>query len=162
MAFDQERYQDALVDLERVYAVDQGAVGTEARLIAGAAHLKLKQPADAAQVLKVASESEVGAGRASMSLGLAHFAAGDREAAGDAIRKALAANAHFGAALLGRMPGRVTNLGAAAAGSREEAQAYAQTFGEAWDEAAKDFLKEVMAAGPATAGKEGDAIVSDG
>jgi len=49
LAFDQERYQDALVDLERVYGVDQGAVGTEARLIAGAALLKLKRPADAVQ-----------------------------------------------------------------------------------------------------------------
>jgi len=60
LAFDQERYQDALADLERVYGVDQGAVGTEARLIAGAALLKLKRPADAVQVLEVASKSEAG------------------------------------------------------------------------------------------------------
>jgi tetratricopeptide (TPR) repeat protein len=145
LAFDQERYQDALVDLERVYAVDQGAVGTEARLIAGAALLKLKRPADAVPILEVASKSEVGAGRALLSLGLAHFAAGDRAAAQAAILQALAANSHFGVALLGRVPARAANLGAAATGSREEAVGYAQTFGDAWDKEAKSFLKEVLA-----------------
>ena len=145
LAFDQERYQDALVDLERVYAVDQGAVGTEARLIAGAALLKLKRPADAVPLLEVASKWEAGAGRALLSLGLAHFAAGDRAAAQAAILQAVAANSHFGVALLGRVPARAANLGAATAGSREEAVGYAQTFGDAWDKEAKSFLKEVLA-----------------
>jgi tetratricopeptide (TPR) repeat protein len=153
LAFDQERYQDALVDLERVYSVDQAAVGTEARLIAGAALLKLKRPADAVQVLQVASKSEAGAGRALLSLGLAHFAAGDRAAAQAAMLQALAANSHFGAALLGRVPAQATNLGAATAGSREEAVGYAQTFGDAWDKEAKSFLKEVLAGRSAEASK---------
>ena len=153
LAFDQERYQDALVDLERVYTVDQGAVGTEARLIAGAALLKLKRPADAVQVLEVASKSEAGAGRALMSLGLARFVTGDRPAAQTAILQALDANSHFGGALLGRVPARAANLGAATAGSREEAVGYVQTFGDAWDEAAKGFLKEVLAGRPADASK---------
>ena len=153
LAFDQERYQDALVDLERVYAVDQGAVGTEARLIAGAALLKLKRPADAVPILEVASKSEAGAGRALLSLGLAHFAAGDRAAAQAAILHAVAANSHFGVALLGRVPARAANLGAATAGSREEAVGYAQTFGDAWDKDAKSFLKEVLAGRSAEADK---------
>ncbi len=153
LAFDQERYQDALVDLERVYSVDQAAVGTEARLIAGAALLKLKRPADAVQVLQVASKSEAGAGRALLSLGLAHFAAGDRAAAQAAMLQALAANSHFGAALLGRVPAQATNLGAATAGSREEAVGYAQTFGDAWDKEAKSFFKEVLAGRSADASK---------
>jgi tetratricopeptide (TPR) repeat protein len=153
LAFDQERYQDALVDLERVYAVDQGAVGTEARLIAGAALLKLKRPADAVQVLEVASKSEAGAGRALMSLGLACFATGDRPAAQAAILQALETNSHFGPALLGRVPARAANLGAATAGSREEAVGYVQTFGDAWDEAAKNFLKEILAGRSADASK---------
>jgi tetratricopeptide (TPR) repeat protein len=153
LAFDQERYQDALADLERVYAVDEGAVGTEARLIAGAALLKLKQPADAVQVLEVASKSEAGAGRALLSLGLARFAADDRPAAQTAILQALDANSHFGVALLGRIPARAANLGAATAGSREEAVGYAQTFGDAWDEAAKSFLKEILAGRSADARK---------
>ncbi len=157
LAFDQERYQDALVDLERVYAVDQDAVGTEARLIAGAALLKLKRPADAVPILEVASKSESGAGRALMSLGLAHFGAGDRAAAQSAMLKALDANSHFGAALLGRVPAQATNLGAATAGSREEAVGYAQTFGDTWDKEAKDFLKETMAGRSAKAGKAGGA-----
>jgi len=55
-------------------------VGTEARLIAGAALLKLKRPADAVPILEVASKSESGPD-ALMSLGLAHFGAGDRAAA---------------------------------------------------------------------------------
>jgi tetratricopeptide (TPR) repeat protein len=153
LAFDQERYQDALVDLERVYAVDQGAVGTEARLIAGAALLKLKRPADAVPVLEVASKSEAGAGRALLSLGLAQFAAGDQASARAAIGQALDANSHFGVALLGRVPVRGANLGAAPAGSREEAVGYAQTFGDAWDKEAKDFLKEVLASPAADPGK---------
>jgi tetratricopeptide (TPR) repeat protein len=153
LAFDQERYQDALVDLDRVYAVDQGAVGTEARLIAGAALLKLKRPADAVQVLEVASKSEAGAGRALMSLGLACFATGDRPAAQAAILQALETNSHFGPALLGRVPARAANLGAATAGSREEAVGYVQTFGDAWDEAAKNFLKEILAGRSADASK---------
>ncbi len=153
LAFDQERYQDALVDLERVYVVDQGAVGTEARLIAGAALLKLKRPAEAVQVLEVASKSEAGAGRAFMSLGLAHFATGDQASARAAILQALDANSHFGVALLGRIPARAANLGAATAGSREEAVGYAQTFGDAWDEAAKGLLKEILAARSANASK---------
>ena len=148
LAFDQERYQDALTDLERVYAVDEGAVGTEARLIAGAALLKLKQPADAVSILTVASKSEAGAGRALLSLGLAQFAAGDQAAARTAIQAALDANTHFGGAVLGRIPSRAANLGAATAGSREEAVGYAQTFGDLWDDAAKAFLKEVMAGPP--------------
>jgi tetratricopeptide (TPR) repeat protein len=154
LAFDQERFQDSLVDLERVYAVDNGPVGTEARLIAGAAMLKLKQPADAVQVLKVACEAETGAGRAWMSLGLAHIATGEKDAAEAAIKKALEANAHFGTALLGRMPSRAANLGAATAGSREEAVGYAQTFGDAWDEAARTFLKEFLDGKPGDAPKE--------
>jgi tetratricopeptide (TPR) repeat protein len=162
LAFDQERYQDALVDLERVYAVDQGAVGTEARLIAGAALLKLKRAADAAQVLDVASKSEAGAGRAWLSLGLAQFAAGDQAAARAAMLHALDANSHFGVALLGRVPARAANLGAATAGSREEAVGYAQTFGDTWDKEAKSFLKDVLAgrsAGASKASGEGGAPV---
>jgi tetratricopeptide (TPR) repeat protein len=145
LAFDQERYQDALVDLERVYGVDQGAVGTEARLIAGAALLKLKRPADAVQVLEMASKSEAGAGRALLSLGLAQFAAGDRPAAQAAILRAVETNSHFGVALLGRVPVHAANLAAATPGSREEAVGYAQTFGDAWDKEAKSFFKEVLA-----------------
>jgi tetratricopeptide (TPR) repeat protein len=145
LAFDQERYDDALTDLDRVYSVDQGPVGTEARLIAAAAQFKLKKPADAIPILKVAAEAEAGAGRALMSLGLAQFAAGEKEAAQASLLKGLDANAHFGTALVNRSGGLPSNLGTAAAGSREEAQAYAQTFGDTWDEAARAFLKEVMA-----------------
>jgi tetratricopeptide (TPR) repeat protein len=145
LAFDQERYDDALTDLERVYSVDEGPVGSEARLIAAAAQLKLKKPADAVPILKVAAKAEAGAGRALMSLALAQFAVGDKEAAQKSLQKALDANAHFGTALLNRGGGLPNNLGSAAPGSREEAQGYAQTFGDTWDEAAKSFLKDVMA-----------------
>jgi tetratricopeptide (TPR) repeat protein len=120
-------------------------VGTEARLIAGAALLKLKRPADAVQVLEMASKSEAGAGRALLSLGLAQFAAGDRPAAQAAILRAVETNSHFGVALLGRVPVHAANLAAATPGSREEAVGYAQTFGDAWDKEAKSFFKEVLA-----------------
>jgi tetratricopeptide (TPR) repeat protein len=160
LAFDQERYQDSLADLERVYSVDNGPVGTEARLIAGAALLKLKQPADAVAVLKAACEAEVGAGRAYMSLGLAHVVNGDKDAAQVAIKKAIEANEHFAPALLGRLPTRAANLGAATPGSREEAVGYAQTFGDAWDEAAKNFLKDLLAAQDGQDAKAGDAAAT--
>ena len=144
MAFDQERYSEAVADLERVYSVDQGPVGTEARLIAATAQLKLKQPAEAIAILKVPAEGENGSGRVLMSLGLAQFAAGDREAAKASLLKALDANRHFATELFRPGAGLPNNLGTAAAGSREEAQGYAQTFGSSWDEAAKTFLKEVV------------------
>ncbi|HEX7596721.1 MAG TPA: hypothetical protein VF518_00810, partial [Polyangia bacterium] len=60
----------------------------------------------------------------------------------------------------GRMPTRAANLGAATPGSREEAVGYAQTFGDAWDESAKNFLKDVLAAHDGQDAKAGDAAVA--
>jgi tetratricopeptide (TPR) repeat protein len=146
LAFDEKKYDEALADLERVYAVDEGAVGTEARLIAGIALVKLGRAAEAAPVLEVAAKAEAGAGRAPMSLALAHFLAGNREAAERALEQALAANASLAKVLLGRIPKRAANLGAATPGSREEAQGYAQTYGDAWEAPAKKFLEEYLEA----------------
>jgi tetratricopeptide (TPR) repeat protein len=144
LAFDEKKYDEALVDLERVYAVDESAVGTEARLIAGIALVKLGRSAEAVPVLEVAAKAEAGAGRAPMSLALAHFLAGNREAAERALADALAANANLAKVLLGRMPKRAANLGSATPGSREEAQGYAQTYGDAWEAPAKKFLEEYL------------------
>ena len=142
--FDEKKYDDALVELERVYAVDEGPVGTEARLIAGIALIKLGRAAEAAAVLEVAAKSEAGAGRAPMSLALAHFLAGNPNAAEEALEKALAANANLGKVLLGRVPKRAANLGAATPGSREEAFGYLQTYGDAWEAPAKKFLEDYI------------------
>ena len=144
LAFDEKKYEDALVELERVYAVDEGPVGTEARLIAGIALIKLGRATEASAVLEVAAKSESGAGRAPMSLALAHFLAGDSKAAEEALEKALAANASLGKVLLGRIPKRAANLGAATPGSREEAFGYAQTYGDAWEAPAKKFLEDYI------------------
>ncbi len=141
LAFDEKKYDEALVDLECVYAVDEGAVGTEARLIAGIALIKLGRAAEAVPVLEIAAQAEAGAGRGPMSLALARFLAGDREAAEKALETALTANPNLGKVLLGRMPKRPANLGAAAPGSREEAFGYAQTYGDAWEASAKEFLE---------------------
>ncbi len=141
LAFDEKKYEEALADLERVYAVDEGAVGTEARLIAGIALIKLGRAGDAVPVLEAASKAESGAGRAPMSLALAHFLSGNDKAAAEAIEQALGANPNLGKALLGRMTKRTANLAGAARGSREEALAYAQTYGEAWEEPARKFLE---------------------
>ena len=146
LAFDEKKYDEALVDLERVYAVDEGAVGTEARLIAGIALVKLGRAAEATPVLEVAAKAEAGAGRAPMSLALAHFLAGNREAAERALEAALAANANLAKVLVGRIPKRAANLGAATPGSREEAFGYAQTYGDAWEAPAKKFLEEYLQA----------------
>ena len=142
--FDEKKYDEALVELERVYAVDEGPVGTEARLIAGIALIKLTKAMEAVTVLDVAAKSEVGAGRGSMSLALALFLAGNMTSAHEALDKALGANPSFAKVLLGRVPKRPANLSAAAPGSREEAFAYVQTYGDAWEAPAKKFLAEYV------------------
>ena len=142
--FDEKKYDAALVELERVYAVDEGPVGTEARLIAGIALIKLNRAAEAVTVLEVAAKSDAGAGRAPMSLALAHFLAGNSKAAEAALETALAANGNLGKVLLGRIPKRAANLGAATPGSREEAFGYVQTYGDAWEDTAKKFLEGYM------------------
>ena len=144
LAFDEKKYDDALVDLDRVYTVDEGPVGTEARLIAGIALIKLGRAAEAVAVLEVAAKAESGAGRAPMSLALAHFLAGDSKAAEEALEKGLAANASLGKVLIGRIPRRAANLSAATPGSREEAFGYAQTYGDAWEAPAKKFLEDYL------------------
>jgi tetratricopeptide (TPR) repeat protein len=144
LAFDEKKYDEALLELERVYAVDEGPVGTEARLIAGIALVKLNRAAEAVPVLEVAAKSEAGAGRAPMSLALAQFLAGNREAAELALEQAITANANLVKALLGRFPKRAANLAAATPGSREEAMGYVQTYGDAWEAPAKKFLEEYM------------------
>jgi tetratricopeptide (TPR) repeat protein len=144
--FDEKHYEEALVELERVYAVDEGAVGTEARLIAGIALVKLGRPAEAVSVLEVAAQAQAGAGRGPMSLALAHFLAGNRESAEQALDQALAANANLAKVLLNRIPNRAANLGGATPGSREEAFGYAQTYGDAWDAPAKKFLEAYLEA----------------
>jgi tetratricopeptide (TPR) repeat protein len=144
LAFDEKKYDEALVELERVYAVDEGPVGTEARLIAGVAFVKLNRAAEAVPVLEAAAKSESGTGRAPMSLALAHFLAGNTKAAEESLEKALSANPSLGKVLLGRIPKRAANLGAATPGSREEAFGYVQTYGDAWEAPAKKFLDEYL------------------
>src|SRR5262245_27694083 len=63
LAYDQNRFDDAVKDLERVYAIDEGSVGTEARLIAAKALLKLERAPDAVKVLEPATKSEAAGGR---------------------------------------------------------------------------------------------------
>jgi tetratricopeptide (TPR) repeat protein len=144
LAFDDKKYDEALTELERVYAVDEGAVGTEARLIAGIALIKLTRAPEAVAVLEVAAKAETGVGRGPMSLALAHFLAGNTKAAEESLDTALAANPNFGKALLAKIPKRPANLGGAAPGSKEEALGYVQTYGDAWEASAKKFLEEYM------------------
>jgi tetratricopeptide (TPR) repeat protein len=144
LAVDQERYEDALVDLERVYAVDSGPVGTEARLVAGKTFLKLKRPADAIQVFGEAARTDSGPGRAHMGLCLAHLHAGDKAAAAASLDDALEANPFFAKALLGQIRKQVDNPLAASPGTREEAALYAQTYGDVWDDEAKEMLATAL------------------
>lgn len=161
--FDEKKYDESLVELERVYAIDDGPVGTEARLIAGVALVKLGRPADAVAVIEGAARSESGAGRAFMSLALAHFLAGDIGKAEEALDKALTANPSLGKVLLGRVPQRAANLGAATPGSREEALGYVQTYGEAWEAPAKKFLEAFVDGRHAARKAAGDeAAATDG
>ena len=134
-----------LAALGRVYSVDEGTVGTEARLITAKTLMKLARPPEAIAVLEQVATAEASGSRAQMGLSLAHFAAGDRPHAEEALDRALAANPYFGRALLGQLRKRVDNPVGAAAGSREEALVYAQTYGDVWDAEAKKFLEETLA-----------------
>jgi tetratricopeptide (TPR) repeat protein len=154
LAYDEERYADAVTDLERVHAVDDGSVGIEARLISAKASMKLEKAADAVAVLEPAAKLEGGAARASLGLALAYFTNGQEAQAKKALGVALAANPHYGKTLLGRIRRRVENVAGAQGGSVEEALLYAQTYGDVWNDAAKKFLEKVMAEKPAPSAEE--------
>ena len=144
LAYDQERYDDAIADLERVFSIDSGAVGTEARLIAGKSRMKQGKAAEAITVLEPAVTAETGGARAQMGLALAHFASGDEAKARTALTAALAANPHFGKAVLGRIRRHVENVAGTQPGTIEEALVYSQTYGDAWTDDAKAFLTKVL------------------
>jgi tetratricopeptide (TPR) repeat protein len=148
LAYDQERYADAFVDLERVFSIDEGAVGTEARLIAGKALMKEKRPVEAIAVLEPAIKAETGGGRAQMGLALAHFVVGSEADARAALTAALHANAHFGKAVLGRIRRHVENVAGTQPGTIEEALVYAQTYGDTWTDEAKAFLAGALDEAP--------------
>ena len=140
LAYDQARYAEAYTDLERVFSIDGGAVGTEARLIAAKSLMKEGKAPEAIVVLEPATASETGASRARMGLALAHFVAGSKAEAQENLNKALEANPHFARAVLGRIRRRVENLAGSQPGSIEEALLYAQTYGDVWTDEAKRFL----------------------
>lgn len=147
LSYDQAKYDEALGALERVYQVDDGTVGLEARLIAAKTFVKLGRPADAIPVLEEAAKNQEVGGRAHVGLALAYFASGARDKAEASLEKALAANTHFGKAILGQIRKRVDSPLGALPGSREEAVIYAQTYGDVWDEPARKFLEETLAGG---------------
>jgi tetratricopeptide (TPR) repeat protein len=154
LAYDQDRFEDAAKDLARVYEIDEGSVGTEARLIAAKSLMKLDRAADAVAVLEPATKAESGASRAHLGLALAHVTAGAEDKARAALEAALDANSHYGKAILGRVRRRVESLAGTQPGSLEEALVYAQTYGDVWTEAAKAFLEKTLderAASKATA-----------
>jgi tetratricopeptide (TPR) repeat protein len=148
LAYDEERYADAVTDLERVHSVDDGSVGIEARLIAAKALMKLEKAADAVALLEPATKLEGGEGRANLGLALAHFTSGAEALAKKALAAALATNAHYGKTLLGRIRRRVDNIAGAMPGSIEEALLYAQTYGDVWSADAKKFLEQALAEKP--------------
>lgn len=147
LAYDQERFEDAYTDLERVFSIDTGAVGTEARLIAAKSLMKQDKAADAIKVLEPATASEAGASRARMGLALAQFVAGAKADAEASLAEALVANPHFAKAVLGRIRRRVENLAGSQPGSIEEALVYAQTYGDVWTDDAKKLLTESLEKG---------------
>ena len=140
LAYDQARYAEAYTDLERVFSIDGGAVGTEARLIAAKSLMKEGKAPEAIVVLEPATASETGGSRARMGLALAHFVAGSKAEAQEDLNKALEANPHFARAVLGRIRRRVENLAGSQPGSIEEALLYAQTYGDVWTDDAKKLL----------------------
>ncbi len=144
LAYDENRFADAVTELARVHSIDDGTVGIEARLISAKSLMKLEKAADAAALLEPATKLEAGASRAQIGMALAKFTVGEEAAAHKALDAALTANAYYGKALLGRIRRRVENVAAAQPGSIEEALLYAQTYGDVWTDAAKEFLTKVV------------------
>jgi Tfp pilus assembly protein PilF len=131
-------------DLERVHAIDDGALGVEARLISSKALLKLERAKDAIAVLEPATKLEEAQSRADLNLGLAKVVAGDEAGARKALGKALDANPHFAKAVLGRVRRHVENVAAAGPGTVEQALLYAQTYADVWTDDAKKLLETIM------------------
>jgi tetratricopeptide (TPR) repeat protein len=144
LAYDQDRFEDAVNELARVYEIDEGSVGTEARLIAAKSFMKLERAADAISVLTPAAKGESGTGRANLGLALAYVKTGDDAKAQTALVAALAENPHYGRTILGRVRRRVENIAGTQPGSLEEALVYAQTYGDVWTEDAKQFLEKAL------------------
>jgi tetratricopeptide (TPR) repeat protein len=144
LAYDEDRFDDAARDLARVYAIDEGSVGVEARMIAAKALMKLEKPAEAVALLEPATKVEAGKGRADVGLALALFSSGKETEARAAIERALESNPHYGKTLLGRVRRRVENIAGARPGSLEEALLYTQTYGDVWTDPAKKFLEGVL------------------
>jgi tetratricopeptide (TPR) repeat protein len=158
LAYDQEKYDEALGALERVYSIDEGTVGIEARLIAAKTLVKLDRAAESIPVLEHVAKNEEAGSRAHVGLALAHWKGSDRVRAEEALQKAQAANPHYAKALLGQLRNkRVDSPLGAQPGSREEALIYAQTYGDVWDEAAKKFLEETLAGVKEAAEPSGEA-----
>lgn len=144
LAYDEGKWAEALPGLERVYKVDEGPVGTEARLIAAKALMKLEKPADAVAVLEPIKDGKSAGGRAHMGLALARFVQGDKDGAKSSLAAAHGQNPYLGRAVLGEIRRRVDNPALAAQGSREEATLYAQTYGDVWTDEAKAFLVDSL------------------
>ena len=105
--------------------------------------MKLEKPADAAALLEPAAKRRRRRSARQLGLALAYFVAGAEAKARAALGAALDANPHYGKALLGRVRRRVENVAGARPGSVEEALLYAQTYGDVWTDAAKEFLEKV-------------------
>jgi tetratricopeptide (TPR) repeat protein len=148
LAYDEDRFEDAAKELARVYTLDEGSVGVEARMIAAKALMKLEKPAEAAALLEPAAKLEAGKGRAHVGLALAYFVSGKEAEARAALETALESNPHYGKTLLGRVRRRVENIAAAQPGSLEEALLYTQTYGDVWTDPAKKFLEGVVDSRP--------------
>jgi lipopolysaccharide biosynthesis regulator YciM len=112
--------------------------------VAAKALVKLQKAAEAVPLLQAAARFDAAAARAEMGLTLAQLAAGDAKKAEEALDRALQHNPHMGKAILGQLKKSVDNPAAALPGTREEAAFYAQSFGDAWDDTAKDFLRSAI------------------
>ena len=147
LAFDDGEFEKTVTTLANVYAIDDGAVGTEARLVAGKALVKLQRASEAIPVLQAAASFPSAAARANVGLALAQFLSGDNSSAEASLAAAHRSNPYMGRAILGQVHRRVDNPASATPGSKEEAGVYAQAFGDVWDESAKEFLASALGSG---------------
>lgn len=142
--YDDNKFDEAAAAFEKVYSIDEDQVGMEARLISAKSLMKLNRHQDAAKILESAEGSKIAGSRAKVGLALAAFLDNRLDDARAKLDQALEANQHYGKALLGKLKKHVDAMAGSQPGSVEEAQLYAQTYGDVWTEEAKKWLEGVL------------------
>ena len=150
LAYDENRFEDAAKDLERVHSIDEGIGRRRGAADCGQVADEAGQTGRRGGAAGAGDQAGNRRGPRTARAGAGALRRGRRGQSEDRARGgAWTATPHYGKALLGRIRRRVENVAAAQPGSMEEALLYAQTYGDVWTDAAKTFLEGVVDEKPA-------------